>query len=164
MTNWRARRTLLLVGEGYDEVAFLNHIKQFPGVCGQGVQITIKNARGKGALGVIDWTAKHIANFAYDRVAVLLDTDTDWTPKAQKLARDKRIQVLPSDPCLEALLLRVLGKTPGETKDLKKQFAPFVNDDATRRENYAEQFGAPVLLAVREREPTIDALLKLFGL
>lgn len=161
---WKARRTLLLVGEGYDDVAFLNHIKQFPGVCGQGMQITIKNARGKGALGVIDWTAKHIANFAYDGVAVLLDTDTDWTPKARKLAKDKRIRVLPSDPCLEAMLLRVLGKTPGDAKDLKKQFAPLVKNDATQRESYAEHFGLPALAAARQNEPTLNALLKLLGL
>lgn len=52
MKNWKARKTLLIVGEGYDEVAFLKHLKQFPGVCGQGVEIAIKNAHGKGAAGV----------------------------------------------------------------------------------------------------------------
>ncbi|MDD5328622.1 MAG: hypothetical protein PHX38_01350 [Sulfuricella sp.] len=164
MVKWATRKTLLIVGEGYDEVAFLNHIKQFPGVCGQGVQITIKNARGKGALGVIDWTTKQIANVAYDKVAVLLDTDTDWTPKVAKLAKTGGIQVLTSEPCLEALLLRVLGQIPGESKDLKKQFAPFAKNNATRTENYADNFSRPVLAKARAYEPTIDALLKLFGI
>lgn len=52
---WIKYKTLLIVGEGYGEVAFLNHIKQFPGACGNGVKITIKNARGKGAGNVVDY-------------------------------------------------------------------------------------------------------------
>lgn len=164
MKDWKARKTLLIVGEGYDEVAFLNHLKQFPGVCGQGLEITIRNARGKGAAGVVDCAIKLQANAAYDKVAALLDTDTDWTVKVEKLARQKKIQVLPSTPCLEAMLLRVLGKHPGQTKDLKKQFDPYVQNDGTRREDYAEHFSLAVLQAARQREKTIDALLTLLGL
>lgn len=164
MKSWSARKTLPIVGEGYDEVAFLNHLKQFPGVCGQGVEITIRNARGKGAAGVVDCAIKLQANAAYDKVAVLLDTDTDWTAKVEKLARQKKVQVLPSEPCLEAMLLRVLGKNPNPGKDLKKQFDPYVHNDGTRREDYAEHFGLEALQVARRREPTIDALLSLLGL
>ena len=35
MGKWKARRTLLIVGEGHNEVAFLNHIKQLAAVRGQ---------------------------------------------------------------------------------------------------------------------------------
>lgn len=164
MKNWKARKTLLIVGEGYDEVAFLNHLKQFPGVCGQGVEITIKNARGKGAAGVIDCAIKLQANAAYDSVAVLLDTDTDWNAKVEKLAKQKKIQVLPSEPCLEAMLLRVIGKSPAAAKDLKKQFDPYVQNDGTRREDYQQHFGLAVLQGARHREPTIDGLLALLGI
>ena len=97
MKKWQAHKTLLVVGEGYDEVAFLNHLKQFPGVCGKGVEITIKNARGKGAAGVIDCAIKLKANAAFDKVAVLLDTDTDWTPAVAKLAKRNSVQVLTSE-------------------------------------------------------------------
>lgn len=164
MKKWQAHKTLLVVGEGYDEVAFLNHLKQFPGVCGKGVEITIKNARGKGAAGVIDCAIKLKANAAFDKVAVLLDTDTDWTPAVAKLAKRNSVQVLTSDPCLEALLLRVLGKTPGLAKDLKKQFDPYVQNDGTRREDYGQYFGLLVLQQARQNEPTIDELLKLLGI
>jgi hypothetical protein len=162
--EWKKRKTLLIVGEGYHDVAFLNHVKQFPGVCGHGVQISIKNARGKGALGVIDHAIKLSANIDYDQVAVLLDTDTDWSPAAQKLANDHKIQVLPSDPCIEALLLRAIGKIPGAAKDLKKQFAPFVNNDPLQAKNYADHFGLATLQGARTGEKTIDQLLKLLGI
>ncbi len=164
MKSWKARKTLLIVGEGYDEVAFLNHLKQFPGVCGQGVEITIRNARGKGAAGVVDCAIKLQANAAYDRVAVMLDTDTDWTAKVEKLARQKKIEVFTSEPCLEAMLLRAVGKPAIAGKDLKKQFDPYVQNDGTRREDYAEHFGLAVLQSARHREPTIDRLLSLLGI
>jgi hypothetical protein len=164
MAIWKAQRTLLIVGEGYDEVAFLNHLKQLYVPRGCGLSVTIKNARGKGALHVIDWTAGQAAIAKYDVVAALLDTDTDWDDKTEKLARTRKIQVLKSEPCFEAMMLRLIGKTPtGEAHALKKQFAPFVNSDATLRDHYAQHFGTECLHAGRGKEITIDALLKLLG-
>ncbi len=156
--------TIISTPNTYDEVAFLNHIKQFPGVCGQGVQITIKNARGKGAAGVVDCTVKLIANVAYDKVAVLLDTDTDWSAAVAKRAKSKGVQVLTSEPCFEAMMLRVLGKNPDVHKDLKKQFDPYVKNGGTNREDYTDCFGLTVLQDARQTEQTIDDLLKLFGI
>ena len=164
MAKWKAQRTLLIVGEGYDEVAFLHHLKQLYVPRGCGLSVAIKNARGKGALHVIQWTIGQIANADYDTVATLLDTDTDWDAKAKKLARRKKIQVLKSEPCFEAMMLRLIGKpTIGDAHALKKQFAPFVKSDATQRDHYALHFGAECLSAGREKEPSIDELLKLLG-
>lgn len=164
MANWKAQRTLLIVGEGYDEVAFLNHLKQVYVPRGCGLSVTIKNARGKGALHVIKWAASQAAIANYDTVAALLDTDTDWDAKTEKLAKTKKIQVLKSEPCFEAMMLRLIGKTPmGDAHALKKQFAPYVNDDAAQRDHYAVNFGPGCLQAGRGKELTIDLLLKLLG-
>lgn len=164
MAIWKAQRTLLVVGEGRHEVAFLNHLKHLYVPRGCGLSVTIKNARGKGALHVINWTARQIANVDYDAVAALLDTDSDWNAKTQKLARTKKIQVLKSEPCFEAMMLRLLGKPAiGDAHTLKKQFAPLVNNDATQRDHYASNFGPVCLQTGKSKEPTINALLKLFG-
>lgn len=164
MAIWKAQHTLLIVGEGRHEEAFLNHLKSLYVTRGCGLSVTIKNARGKGALHVIDWTAKQIANADYDVVAALLDTDTDWNVKTEKLAKTRKIQVLKSEPCLEAMMLRLIGESvTGDANVLKRQFAPFVNNDATKHDHYALHFGSACLLAGRVREPTIDTLLKLFG-
>lgn len=155
---------MLIVGEGRDEEAFLNHLKQLYVPRGCGLSVTIKNARGKGALHVIDWTARQIANANYDVVAALLDTDTDWNAKTEKLARAKKIQVLKSEPCFEAMMLRLIGKSAvGDAHALKKQFALLVNNDATQSENYAKHFGRDLLQARKCNERTIEELLKLFG-
>jgi hypothetical protein len=155
---------LLIVGEGRHEEAFLKHVKQLFVQREGDLKVTLKQAGGKGAQHVIDWTVRQTANTSYDQVAALLDTDADWNASVAKKAKQKKITVLTSDTCLEAMLLRILGKEPiGDAKSLKKQFAPYVNQDATCHENYAEHFGKDRLLAARATEPTIDTLLKLLG-
>lgn len=164
MAIWKAQRTLLIVGEGYHEEAFLNHVKQLYAPRGCGLSVTVKNARGKGAKHVIDWTIRQIANTAYDSVAAMLDTDTDWTAAVDKQAKTKKIRVLKSEPCFDAVMLRLLGKNlVGDAKTLKKHLAPYVNDDPTMRQNYAAHFGSECLEAARANEPSIDVLLKLLG-
>ena len=164
MAIWKAQRTLLIVGEGADEVAFLNHVKQLYVPRGCGLSVKIKNAQGKGAKHVIEWTGRQMAIADYDVVAALLDTDVDWSPAVEKLAKRKKIQVLASEPCFEALMLRVLEENPNSNAaTLKKQFAPFVNSDATQSQNYALHFSAERLQAGRSYELTIDALLKLIN-
>lgn len=164
MKRWKVRQTLLIVGEGRHEEAFLKHVKQLFVQREGDLEVKIRQAGGKGALHVIEWTGRQIANTSYDKVAALLDTDTDWNDSVAKKARQKKIIVLTSETCLEAMLLRALGITPvGDARAMKRQFAPYVNQDATCHENYAEHFGKDRLLAVRTTEPTIDALLKLFG-
>lgn len=164
MKKRQARRTLLIVGEGYCEVAFLTHIRQFPGVRGLGVQITIKNAHGKGAAHVVETAARLMANFGFDQVAVLLDTDTDWNDDVARRADGKGIQVLASEPCFEAVMLRVLGEKPKGQKNLKRQYFEHVGNDGTRTGDYQRHFQLEFLQAARQRETIIHMLLLLFGL
>jgi hypothetical protein len=156
------KTTLLLVGEGYDEEAFLRYLKSQLIDREAILEIKIKNARGKGAKHVIEWTIRQAKNADFDAVAALLDTDTDWTPAVKKMAKSANITVLESNPCFEAMLLRLIGKTPEiETKKLKKQFADYVNGAANVQENYAEYFNPTVLVSKREQENAIDRLLAL---
>lgn len=165
MIKWLAKKTLLIVGEGYNEQAFFTYLRPLLAPRGCGVKVTIKNAGGKTAQHIIEWTIRQIANVDYDNVAVMLDTDTDWCEAVAKLAKDHKITVLTAEPCFEALLLRVIGKpSNGDTVSLKKVFAKYVNNDAMRSENYSEHFDKEKLIAARSREPSIDSLLKLFGL
>ncbi len=162
MAVWKAQRTLLIVGEGRDEVAFLSYLKSQYVPRGCGLSVTIKDAHGKGALHVIDRAAAHRANADFDQVAALLDMDT-WDAKAEKLAKRKKILVLGSDPCFEAMMLRLVGeKAAGNSHALKKQFLPFIKNDPSCSDNYSEYFGSELLQSVRSREPTINSLLALF--
>jgi hypothetical protein len=162
--TWKVQKTLLIVGEGYHDEAFLNHVKRLPGACGNGVRITIKNAHGKGALNVIDYAEKLSRNFGYDHVAALFDADTDWTTKAAQKAKQAKIQVLLATPCLEAMLLRCIGRIPGDPHQLKDQLAPLVGNTPGKPESYETNFNLAALQAVRYQESTINDLLLLFNL
>ena len=155
-------KTLLIVGEGLDEEAFLKYLSSKLVTRGAGLKVTIKNAKGKGAKHVIDWTIRQAGIAHYDNVAALFDTDTDWTQAVKQQAKKHKILLLKSDPCFEAMLLRMLGITPEvDAKKLKKQFAPFVNNGSTIKENYAEHFSPEQLKAKQQLEPTIELLLNL---
>ena len=160
----KARKTLLIVGEGWHEAAFLNHIKQLYAPRGCGTTVTIKNAKGKGAKHVVKYAISQTRNTEYDRLSAMLDTDTDWDAGVARLARVNDIRLLKSEPCFDALMLRVLGMRPrGMTGDaLKKELRPYLADEPTVRQAYEVKFTREVLEAARSREPTINELLKIF--
>lgn len=152
-------RTLLLVGEGETEVAFLKHVVALFVPRGGGLRVKIRCAHGKGAGHVVDKAIcqKRVTDF--DQVAALLDTDTDWTSTVQMRARKNHIQVLKSEPCFEAMLLRAISQpADGLAKNLKTRLSPFVHGDALNPQNYATYFGADALQAGR-LEPTLNDLL-----
>jgi hypothetical protein len=111
MAVWKAQRTLLIVGEGYHEEAFLNHVKQLYAPRGCGLSVSIKNARGKGAKHVVDWAIRQAANTAYDSVAAMLDTDQDWSPAVEKQARAKKDSGSGVSPLFRRGDAEIAGKT-----------------------------------------------------
>lgn len=166
MVKRRASRqeyeTLLLVGEGETEVAFLSHVKALYAPRGCGLVVKVICARGKGAAHVVDVAIRQKRNAAYDTVAVLLDTDQDWGPAIAKCALDYGIQVLCSEPMFEAMMLRAHRLSArGRADELKRRFAPLVNGDGLDPRNYGANFGDAILQTAREREPTLDRLLQL---
>ncbi len=168
--NPKAKRkvipTLLIVGEGRHEEAFIKHVRRLFVPRDGGLRVTIKQAGGKGAEHVVEWACRQMKNVDYDRVAVLLDTDEGWSVAVRKNAKAKKIELLLSQPRLEAMLLRVLGVKPQEGVDghaHKSQFAPYVNGDPTDAANYTEHFTPECLMRARSSEQAIDTLLKLLG-
>lgn len=154
--------TLLLVGEGESEEAFLNHVKGLYAPRGCGLSVKVICARGKGAAHVIDTAIRQSRHFAFDSVAALLDTDTDWGPDVARRAAEHGIHVLMSEPCFEAMMLRAIKRpAEGSADELKKRFAPHVNGDGLDPRNYGTSFGDGALQAARSIEMTLDLLLRL---
>lgn len=122
------RETLLIVAEGDAEVAFIRHLKiVYRDVLGRAVQDA--NAHGKGGRHVLEVAIRRANNRDHDKVILLLDTDTNWgdaeRAKARKsqIGRRGRLDVIESNPCLEAWILRILGvETEGDTKHFKRLF------------------------------------------
>jgi hypothetical protein len=158
--KWKAQRTLLIVGEGYHDVAFLQHMKSIFVMRGCGLAVTIRNAKGKGASHVIDCAIRQSSNAEYDNVAALFDTDQDWSDAVAARAKLKCIHTLKSEPCLEAMLLRALSlNCKGNSNELKKRLAKQLAGDATSHESYSQCFTREAL--DKTKEPAVLELIAL---
>jgi hypothetical protein len=123
-------QTLLIVVEGEAEIAFVRHLKAiYRDALGRAVQEA--NAHGKGGRHVLKTAIRRASNRDYDKVILLLDTDTDWSEADRARARRSRIDVIESSPCLEAWLLRILGVgAEGDTRYFKQLFRQSVGCEA----------------------------------
>lgn len=136
-----ARHTILLVGEGATDSAFLKHIKSLYISRGSGVSAKIRNAHGKGPDHVVDYAVRQCRNSAYDRVVALLDTDLEMSPAVHKRARSKKIQIIGATPCIEGLLLKILGEhVPTTSADCKTRMGDTLPVRLTAPEDYKEKF------------------------
>lgn len=154
------RRTLLLVGEGLAEEAFLRHLKALYLERGSKV-VTIKNAKGKGGGHVLDYTLRQRKAAAFDDVAVLLDTDHDWDDERRGQARKAGVAVFEATPCLEAVLLDIAGhRPPATTAVCKRDFAQHFGHEAHVASLYAAHFPLALLEAARQRVQVLAALIQ----
>ena len=155
-------QTVLIVGEGDTEKAFLDHLKRLYVTRGCGVSVTVRNAHGKGPGNVIDATMRHAKNGDFDIVAVLMDTDLPWTDEIRNLACEHRICMVGATPCVDGLLLQILGeRVPEQSKRCKDAFHARLGRKPFVREAYEPDFSKPLL---NKKSATIPALGKLLAL
>lgn len=157
------RSTLLVVGEGDTEVAFLRHLRAIFCSDGKGVEVTIRNAYGKGPENVINTVTGHCRSVDYDHRMAFLDTDLVWTAGLKKEARAKKIEMIGSTPCIEGLLLQILGESvPSSSSVCKRKLQDLLGSDMTDRDHYGSRFSHEVLMAARLKIPALHALLNRF--
>ncbi|BEO46573.1 RloB domain-containing protein [Serratia marcescens] len=156
----KTKPTLLLVGEGFCEKAFLAHLK---GMYSLGhIRISICTAKGKGPDHVIKHALSCKQCDGYDRVAVLLDTDLPWPKETVKKATSKGLLLVGSDPCLEGLLLDILQLAKEATNNgCKNKLHPLLSGSPTDRDSYVERFTKQVLDEAAERMPGLKNLLEI---
>ncbi len=156
-------RTILLVGEGDAEVAFIEHLKALYVFRGCGIALKVKNAHGMGALHAVEVAIRQSRNAAFDVKAALLDTDTGWDDKTRTLARKEKVLVVPCTPCLEAILLSLLGdvQQAQSTNFYKKAFEKRFGKPAHATSLYATHFSKELLEKARVNSPELKFLLEL---
>lgn len=156
-------RTVLLVGEGYAEIAFIQHLKLLYVGRGSGLVVTVKNAYGKGALHVVEVAIRQSRNAAFDVKAALLDTDTGWDDKTRNIARKFGVQIVPCIPCLEAMLLALHGEVrkAQSTEYYKRTFEIKFGKPANVASLYGVHFPKDFLDNSRVKSPALESLLAL---
>ena len=155
-----ARHTILLVGEGTTDSAFLKHIKSLYISRGCGVSAKVHNARGKGPDHVVDQAIKQRQNAAYDRVVALLDADLEMSTAAHRRTKSKKIQIIRAEPCLEGLLLKILGEyVPATSADCKARVGDTLPARLTSPEDYQANFPKDLLDERCDDVPELGRLL-----
>ncbi|MEZ8197009.1 hypothetical protein [Vibrio cortegadensis] len=154
------KQTLVIVAEGQADAAFVNHVKSLYGVGNP--KVTVKSAGGKGPSNVIGDALGTLKSSGCDRVASILDTDIPWPKTKVKEAAQKKIPLIGSEPCLEGLLLQILGKkVPKLSNDCKKQMHPLLDGKETDKKSYAKLFTKEVLDSARTSVVELDLLINI---
>lgn len=156
------RRALLIVGEGKAEEVFLKHICRMYARGDNNLQVKIKNANGKGALHVVNYTIRQMEYANFDLAASLFDADVDWNASTQALANERGVITLPSDPCLEATLLKICNREKhADSARQKREFERIFKGNAHDSRIITNHFGKNVLEEARNRMEILDQLVKL---
>ena len=160
----QVRHTVRIVCEGRADESFVKHVRSLYLARQGNVALTTKVAHGKGGRHALTLACSRHVRAGIDTVAILIDTDQDWNDQLRAIARRAGIQVLESQPCLEAWLLRVLGvEVTPRTADCKRIFADRCGGEAHEDGIYQRHFPKPALDSARRDIEVLDRLLTLLG-
>ena len=158
----KQKRTILFYGEGASENVFLRHLKNIY-ANDLGIKITIKNGNGGSPDMVVRKAINREGDFGI-RV-VIVDSDRPEIEKAREIAGEKGIHLLENEPCLEALLLRILniGKFTENksSKYYKKEFEKkhICENKRCDIDEYAKIFLKKVLDSRRKEIGELDRMI-----
>lgn len=141
------KTTLIIVGEGAHDKAFLEHMKGVYDTRESGQKIKIDSADGGSPHDVIKTAIKKTSHTAYDQKYILMDSDVAIKQQDLSIARRNNIIILLSEPlCLEGMLLDVLQQWIPETAELcKKSLHPQLVGHPTDAKSYRVLFPQLVL-------------------
>ena len=138
------RSTLLVVGEGADDRAFINHLKQLYCPRESGMSVKIEAGDGGSPGNVIAHAIRKYQGKDYDRRLFLLDADLPPNEAESKRAAKAGYAIILWQPqCLEGALLDALGETvaPHESsQQLKNRLHPRLDGRHTDARAYASLF------------------------
>lgn len=158
----RIKETMLFVGEGKAEKAFLLHLRSLYSV--STLKVLVKSAGGKGPDNVIVDTISSFKNLGCDKASALLDTDIKWPKGKVKEAEQLRIKLIGSAPCLEGFLLDILDQkkpNPCTNNACKALVHPQLDGKETEKESYKKLFTKAILDEAQNRVDNLDVIIKL---
>lgn len=156
----RQRKTLLVVGEGATEAAFLSYLRRLYCSGKKGPKVTIKNAHGKGPEHVLDFAKRAQRGVAFDHVVAFLDTDIPWTAALKKEAKQSKIELIGNTPCIEGLFLKMLGKpVPAVSASCKKQLSIALSYDVLKPSEYEQWCSLELLDSLAAEDKHLYSLL-----
>jgi hypothetical protein len=162
--------TILIVGEGLTEKAFLQHIKELYVNREADVVVKVECGSGGAPKSVVQKTIRLRACRAYDKCFVLVDADrpleVNKTLK-KRMHTKPPIEVLKATPCIEGLLLAILqypkfSQHRTSSDNCKREFeTKYISANRkTDPRSYAAKFSRKVLDDHRKAIPELETILK----
>ena len=129
--------TLIIVGEGAHEKAFLSHLKSLYSA-NTGQKVKIESADGGSPQDIVRTAVKKSRHIDYDRKFILMDSDIAVDDTTIKMAKDNNITIILSEPlCLEGMLLDFLGASvPDTSKKCKSLLHPKLDGNPADKSSY----------------------------
>ncbi len=158
--NW----TVLVVGEGETEKAFLQYLKYIYIKREDGIFAKVECAHGGGPECVIIHSIK-LNPRHYDRAFVLLDKDRPCHASYLKKAKTKKLELVWCDPCIEGLLLKILkpvfNSSIHKTSECKRLFEDNYLDanEKLLPKQYERYFPRGLLEDRRHQVPELEKIL-----
>ncbi|MEA1919604.1 MAG: hypothetical protein U9N52_07180 [Campylobacterota bacterium] len=131
--------TLIIVGEGAHEKAFLSHLKALYSA-NTDQKVKIDSADGGSPQDIVRTAVKKSRHIDYDRKFILMDSDIAVDEITKKLAKDNNITIILSEPlCLEGMLLNLLGvNVPDTSKKCKTLLHPKLDGNPAEKKSYVK--------------------------
>lgn len=158
-------RTLFISAEGYDEIGFLNWLKQKRGRRNNQLEITFDNAHGGSNPQIVEIAARSEAAV---RIC-LMDSDRYLAyPKERAESEAKAaatgVEILYSEPSFENLLLGMLSIKPIKGKEKAQLRQALKNKSPQDSNSYDSVLNVDMLRTYGKTNKTICRLLELFEL
>lgn len=144
-----SRTTLLIVGEGPDDQAFIKHMNQQFRADNAGVKPMIEKQSGGSPGNIITNAARKYGHLPFDQRFFVLDSDIPISQQDHDKAKKYGYRIILWSPiCLEGALLDVLGEKIGSDEaaaSLKKRLHPLLDGHHTDSNAYQSRFPKAVL-------------------
>ena len=163
------KTTILFVGEGPTEKAFLQHLQTLYISRDANIVVKVESGSGGAPSSVAQKAIRLRSSRAYDRCFILVDADRPLVVDRKledRMKKKPRIEVLKSTPCIEGLFLAILrrnnfSQARTSSDHCKREFeANYMTDDRkTDKRSYTDKFSRPILDACRGGVPELDSIL-----
>ncbi|MBL4759702.1 MAG: RloB domain-containing protein [Mariprofundaceae bacterium] len=156
----RTKPTVLFVGEGKTEVAFIKHLKRlYQPERNPPIRIDVENGKDSGQ--VLRTALKITAMKQYDVVVCLFDLDKVLPKGDMQRAKSKKFVLIGASPCIEGFMLDILEKAkPHHSSECKYAMHPLLAGKETDSTSYA-LFSKDLLACHRKTSSNLDVILTL---
>ena len=148
-----SKTTLLIVGEGAHDQAFIKHMHRILRQPNSQIHPTIEKQSGGSPGVIIENAIRKYQHIGYDHRIIVLDGDIAISQQDRDKARKRGYTIILWEPlCLEGALLDVLGESvgPHETSQaLKARLHPQLTGLPAEPKAYADLFSGQLLIGTK---------------